>query len=148
MYFLLIRCRCISVVHLRLSVSFLISLLISRLSPRGRPLDLQELPGGRGQDTAELPDDDWGLPTIIVIKAVNTALNMSNLSPSGVVSRVTMWGLGLAHSKGKRNTSPAFEWASRWKLLWCWPGFGLVLLLIYFELLRGQGCVESKNMTK
>ena len=29
----------------------------------------------------------------------------------------------------KRNTSPTFEWAGRWKLLWCWPGFGLVLLL-------------------
>ena len=60
----------------------------------------------------------------------------------------------------KRNTSPEFELASRWKLLWCWPGFGLALLLylhgirlfdpkinIYFELLRGRGCVESKNMT-
>ena len=60
----------------------------------------------------------------------------------------------------KRNTSPAFEWAGRWKLPWCWPGFGLALLLylhdislfdpkkmIYFELLRGRGCVESKNMT-
>ena len=60
----------------------------------------------------------------------------------------------------KRNTSPAFEWAGRWKLLWCWPGFGLALLLylhdirlfdpkkiIYFEFPRGRGCVESKNMT-
>ena len=60
----------------------------------------------------------------------------------------------------KRNTSPAFEWDGRWKLLWCWPEFGLALLLylheirlfeekkwIYFELLRVKGCVESKNMT-
>ena len=60
----------------------------------------------------------------------------------------------------KRNTSPAFEWSSRWKLLWCWPGFGLALLLdlhvirlfdpkknICFGFLKGRGCVESKNKT-
>ena len=67
---------------------------------------------------------------------------------------------GKLFARSKRNTSPALEWADRWKLLWCWPGFGLALLLylhdihlfdpkkwIYFELLRGRGCVESKNMT-
>ena len=60
----------------------------------------------------------------------------------------------------KRNTSPAFEWSGRWKLLWCWPGFGLALLLNFhvirlfdqkkifvFLFLKGQGCVESKNKT-
>ena len=60
----------------------------------------------------------------------------------------------------KRNTSPTFEWSGRWELLWCWPGFGLVLLLdldviclfdpkknICFAFLKGRGCVESKNKT-
>ena len=55
----------------------------------------------------------------------------------------------------KRNTSPAFEWSSRWKLLWYWPGFGVALLLhlhdirlfdpkkmILFLSLKSRGCVE------
>ena len=41
---------------------------------------------------------------------------------------------GHQHPPGKRNTSPAFIWAGRWKLLWCWPGFGLVLLLCFLEI--------------